>query len=151
MKIRKGFVSNSSSSSFLIGTNEESLEKTLTEEFTKLFPAEGITKEFIEAIAEHATYEMFCHTDYDTKTWSCLASVRDHYLNEYYRYDIEHRDQVEEDIINYKDLFENWKYVHHIAIPDRGCGGTSLSSALRATFPREYKSENMEIKLECDG
>jgi len=146
MKIRNGFVSNSSSSSFVIGSNEK-LDKTLKENFTEFFPAENErTKEFIKLLADEIDWEFESYDGHETmETWK-----------EYEKY---HRDGwgqyneeiPEEDIKLYKPFFDNWKYVHFIRIPSDGDGGTRLSQALRYAFPREYKSEKCEIKIECNG
>jgi len=147
MKIRMGFVSNSSSSSFIIGSNT-TLEKTLSENFAEWFPAENErTKDFIRRIANELSWDISywdsCGTE-SFENWKDFCKNEEQ--NMYSGY------EMSQDTIDlYKPFFEKWKYVHVLSIPSDGDGGTRLSQVLRYTFPRNFSNKNCEIKCECEG
>jgi len=146
MKIRNGFVSNSSSSSFIIGSNDR-IEDTMKKNFSKWFPAtDERTKDFIQRIANELGWEigMWDSNSESFETWKDF--VKHEERNMYSGYEMS-----EDTIKKYKPFFEKWKYVHIIDIPSDGDGGTRLSQALRYTFPREFENEDCEVKIECEG
>ena len=146
MKIRNGFVSNSSSSSFVIGSNEN-FHDTLEHNFAEWFPAEHErTKEFIKLLAEEMGWEFECYDHHETITsWK---SYVDHYRNSYGDWNEE---IPKEEVAFYKPLFDKWKYVHFVSIPSSGDGGTRLSAALRYSFPKEFISDKCEVYIDNEG
>ena len=146
MKIRNGFVSNSSSSSFVIGSNEN-FHNTLENNFVDWFPAENErTKELIKLLAEEIGWEFDSYDHHETL--SSWESYIDKYRNDWGEYNEE---LPEEEVTFYKPLFDKWKYVHFLSIPSSGDGGTRLSAALRFSFPKEFINDKCEVKVEYEG
>jgi len=144
MKIRSGFVSNSSSSSFIIGSNDEKCDETIIKNFEEIFTADSYASDLINAIKNQLENE-FDYGEIDTKTWHNIDEVKGHIRNDYWE-DIS-EEEIEGESLIYKDMFEDWKYVHEITFADGGDGGSRITAAMRASFPHNFKNENIEIKL----
>lgn len=139
MKIRSGFVSNSSSSSFLIGTNSDEFTTLMEKSFPIIF--EGKTEQsikFIENLASDVAYDL-C----DEITLFKNIGEAEFYLREDCWLDDE---GMQEEINKFKELFENWDFVYKLCVKDGGEGGTQLTSALRSSFPHYFKNSQLEIK-----
>jgi len=139
-------VSNSSSSSFIVGSNE-TLENTIKKNFIKWFPSTNeITTNFLQTLANEICWDIY---NWDSSTES-FETWKDFVKNEE-RHMYSGYEMSEDTIKRYKPFFEKWKYVHLLSIPSSGDGGTRLSCALRNTFPRNFENEDCEIKIECEG
>jgi hypothetical protein len=140
MKIRVGFISNSSSSSFLVFSKENSLYEALEKEYDN-WMGDGtseIGKNFLanlkyELIEELSNYEgnHFYFDEYDQT--GVLTTV-----NEFRKwYDEEPSDKI-------KKYFANGMKVYYLDIPDYGEGGTHLQKVCRHAF-KDFQSENLII------
>ena len=137
MKIRIGFVSNSSSSSFLIASNDD-LEEVLRKIWNDFFNTnEDRIKFFIDhlfkKILDEIKFEEITH-----ETWDSLKN-----------FEIELKERwVETSDIEFiwKPLFEKWKYVHELTIPDRGQGGSHISEIIINFLSKSFSSKEYELK-----
>lgn len=148
VKIRTGFVSNSSSSSFIIGANTDDLETVLYKNFKYLFPADNDnTKTFIEYISCFAASDLVK----DSIHWSSLQEFETEFKV--------NRGKILQGGVRipynpYFDIspfFEKWNHVFLIDIPTESCGGTALMDAMNAGFPEDFKNDDLEITLYLDG
>jgi len=148
MKIRNGFVSNSSSSSFIIGSNNPKIKELLIEQFDKIFTSDSWpAKDLITAFKNELEIELD-YGEYDIKTWKSYDNLKSHIRNDWLGYSDDLTDEeVEEDSQIHKALFENWKYVHEITFADNGDGGSKISAVMKDCFPYNFKNESLEIKL----
>jgi len=141
MKIRTGFVSNSSSSSFIVASNDENVQTTLTGHWDEMFASDNEhTNRFMKNIGPYAVDEIFDGDGFND-SWSNLRDL----IHDYERDNYDAMSDTDKKF--YEDLFSRWKYVHEITIGDTGDGYGRISTALRRSFPRNYKSDNIEVVL----
>ena len=147
MKKRNGFVSNSSSSSFLIGSNNYSnTENAIIQNFEKIFAA-GPDDNNVNALVSTFKTELAYEFDYgniETTTWRSLDELREYIKREWYN---DFNADIDEDIGVHKALFEKWKYVHEVSFADSGDGGSKLTTILRNCFPHNFISDEIEIRI----
>jgi len=137
MKIRTSFVSNSSSSSFIVGSNCSSFEQTIEDNWEEIFPAHGAARMLIRELRRYAVYELEDHN-----TWPDWNSFLVHVKNNWWSEGL-----TEECEAIWKPFFDNWKFVHEVTIKDGGDGGGRIEGALRTAMPKEFKDKNIEIKF----
>jgi len=144
MKIRTGFISNSSSSSFIV-CSKERFEDAIEHEFEEIFNIPTIDR-----IADAPFKDRFIHelkwdicqslsdTDtsyYDFKNWEEIEKSSE----------IDTRWWEENEKNEIKRLFaDGWNYVSFLDIPNRGDGGSALQSALMFAM---YNFQNKNIKF----
>jgi hypothetical protein len=140
MKIRKGFVSNSSSSSFIIASNL-SIRETLEQEWENIFPARDTSTIAFMKELKNRSIEELLEWEREPITWSSFAQWNEAFLKDF------RCSPRKEEMNTYTNLFNKWKYVHEISIPGDGDGGNFLLQALRDSFPKDYCGQNVEIMI----
>jgi len=140
MKKRNGFVSNSSSSSFIVCHNTRLVDGA----FDEIFKVEGQFANLLKELGRQLYDDLQYNCDGHIETYSSYTSWEDHYKNDYYS-----EGPSKEEAEQYKAFFDKWKYVSRIRIPGGGDGGTSLTHIMRDEFPI-VETENVLTTKEYD-
>jgi hypothetical protein len=140
MRARLGFVSNSSSSSFVVSYKKgkfDNLEEAIRASYKGIFDVSrapgSVWERFMTELKHDVVYTLLD----DVKTYEQTIADAKAYDDDWER---TYADNIKRDTEGFEQFW--------ITVPDGGDGGTMISSALRASLPNVYHDENIDFTRE---
>ncbi|WP_010254279.1 hypothetical protein [Treponema primitia] len=156
MKFRNGFVSNSSSSSFIIcskNKDKEFIRNRLAElfQFSKASPGKVFTDDDDVDFLSHIMADEYLdpHGDAEIERYYSWNEYAHHLHEEYFFGPEEDFDRYLKDYADIETLFKEGFIVFEGSMPDYGMGGSAMQYFLR--FRKYCRIENDFGFIQCDG